>query len=161
MAPPVSKITVDPAFPGTSLKRLFLLEGTLNLCGAVPMLFYPGTALSYLSSSLTPNPTAENLIQLLGALTVGITPQLFLALPDSKQAIESRRTVYITLGAGEVMMVPLLLWMAWKGENGGMGLSPKSCLMAALNLATPLAWRAYVLYIRPEMLGRYRESKVE
>lgn len=167
-------IQVDPHASGSLIRRLMFLEGTFNILGAIPLLFFPTHLLQnyFCASPSDGTASAATLLQWIGALFIGMTPQLFLALPNSKQAIESRRTVYWTLGAGEATLVPLLLWQAAKsaaasGEVlekvgakvglGGQGFSTKVLLGAAVMLGTPLLGRAYVLFWRPELFGRYKE----
>lgn len=169
-----STIHVDPTAPGTLIRRLMFLEGTLNLLGAVPLLLFPTHLLQnyFCASAADATASAATLLQWIGALFIGMTPQLFLALPNSRYAIESRRTVYWTLGAGEAALVPLLLWQAAKSaaatgpvlemvsEKAGFGvqgLSTKVLIGMAVMLGMPMVGRAYVLFWRPELFGRYKE----
>lgn len=85
-------VEMDPVAPGTFIQKAFFLEGCLNIIGGVPMILIPGIILPYLTSK--PTPLGENLLQLIGTLFLCLTPQLFLALPNTRFAVESRRTVY-------------------------------------------------------------------
>jgi hypothetical protein len=152
-------VEIDPSAPGTFARYAYPIEGSLNIFGATAMLLYPSSLLSCLVASPSYNtPAAGALLQWIGALTVGLTPQLFLAWPNTRGALESRRMVYYTLGAGEVALVGLFLWQGFKDGRVEMGLSNKGLMVCAGNLIGPLIMRAYVLFWRPELLGRYREA---
>lgn len=133
-----------------------VLEAAFNILGAIPMLFFPSTVASLMTSTGAASPATAQLLQWLGALTLGLTPQLLLALQNTKTAIESRATVYVTLGAGEAMLIPVMLWQAGVGDEGGF--TGKALVRAAGVLLVPLVWRVYVLGWRPELLGRYVEG---
>lgn len=149
-------VELDPLAPGTAVRRAFALEALLNLF-TLPLIFYPKATLSPLvndPSAITP--TAELLARLFGGLVVGaLTPALLLGLPNTRQAIESRRTVYVMLGCGEAALIPVLIWHALDGWERG-SLTFAACWASVGCLIPPLAWRLYVLS-KPEMLGRYRE----
>ncbi|KAA6410610.1 MAG: hypothetical protein FRX48_06032 [Lasallia pustulata] len=147
-----SPITLDPHHPGTLIRRLMALEAAVNILSAIPMLLYPSSIVSHLTSSGTAPPSTTQLTQWLGALILALTPQLLLALPNTKTAIESRATVYVTLGPGEAMLISIMLWQAWAGEEGG--LSARALVRAAGILVGPLVGRGWVLGWRPELLGR-------
>lgn len=151
-----STVELDPLAPGTAVRRAFALEALLNLF-TLPLIFYPKATLSPLvndPSAITP--TAELLARLFGGLVVGaLTPALLLGLPNTRQAIESRRTVYVLLGCGEAALIPVLLWHALEGWERG-SLTFGACWASIGCLIPPLAWRLYVLS-KPEMFGRYRE----
>jgi len=69
--------------------------------------------------------------------------------------VESRVTVYWTLGVPEICLVGVFLWQLGKGEEGG--LSRMALWVSVGQLSTLCAWRAFVLFRRPEWMGRYRD----
>ena len=152
-----SPITLDPRHPGTNIRRFMALEASLNILGALPMLLMPSTCARSLTHPGSASPATAQLIQWLGALTLGLTPQLLLALPNTKTAIESRAMAYVTLGAGEAALVGVMLWQAWGGSAEG-GFTGRALVGAAGVLAPTLVARAWVLFWRPEVLGRYVEG---
>jgi Na+-driven multidrug efflux pump len=106
-------IEIDPAAPGTVIRYAMAIEAGLNVFGATIMLLYPSEVLSYMVTKPSANTAASAaLAQWLGALTCGLAVQLLCAIRNTRGAIESRRAVYYTLGAGEGFLIPLLLWQA-------------------------------------------------
>lgn len=89
----------------------------------------------------------------------GLTPGLLYGYQNTRRGIDSRRQVYIALGLGECILIPLLVAEASKGGGRDAALSVSAALGAILLLAPPLIWRVYVLFIKPEMVGRYTELK--
>jgi len=67
--------------------------------------------------------------------------------------------VYYTLGAGELALIPVILWQTLgPGMGMGIGITLKALGTCLFFLVLPLALRVYVLFVRPELLGRYREG---
>lgn len=150
-------VQVDPAAPGTFIRYAMAIEGSLNILGGISMLAMPAKLLGYMTTSpLEVTDSAVSLIQWLGALTLGLTPQLFLAIPNTRAAMESRRMVYYTLGAGELALIPLFIWQASKSD-GETGITSKALIVAMSNLLPPLLLRGYVLFVKPSLMGRYRD----
>jgi hypothetical protein len=86
------------------------IEAGLNVFGASIMLMYPSRILSYMVTNPSESKVASAaLVQWLGALTCGLAVPLLRAIPNTRGAIESRRTVYFTLGAGEALLNPIML----------------------------------------------------
>ncbi|MCJ1398924.1 hypothetical protein MMC11_002125 [Xylographa trunciseda] len=152
-------VSLDPSAPGTIIRAALLIEALGNILGAIPMIFLARPLLSLITSS-TPSPLAVSLTQWLGGLTCGLAAPLLLAYPNTKRAMESRTTVYWTLGAGEGALVPLLLWQ-YMSEGRGSGLPGGFLLGAAGVLAATAVWRLWVMQVRPEWMGRYREEGVK
>jgi len=46
-----------------------------------------------------------------------------------------------------------------KGGGGDAALTVRGCAVAMASLLPLLVWRGYVLFVRPELMGRYREVK--
>lgn len=59
------------------------------------------------------------------------------------------------------MLIPVLVIEATKGGGRDAALSVRACVGSIMCLAPPLAWRVYVLGLRPDLLGKYREVKGE
>ena len=95
-----------------------------------------------------------------GVLILALTPQLLLALPDSKDCVGKRKQVYWTLGLGEGCLIPLFLWEAFR-ERGQLefgGFTKTAALVSAGMLIPPLVWRVFVFgwrdhWFRPEAEG--------
>lgn len=126
----------------------FVIEAGANLFGAIGMLAFPEPILR-ISSPATLNgssPLSKSLLQWLAALVIGLTPQLLLALPETRRAVGSRYTVYITLLAGEAA---LLAVMAWQGFTGGseqnIGLTKNALLASGATLGITAIWRMYAM----------------
>ncbi|MCJ1438601.1 hypothetical protein MMC27_007991 [Xylographa pallens] len=149
-------ISLDPSAPGTIMRSALLIEALSNFLGGIPMIFLTRPLLSLISSE-TPSPLAVSLTQWLGGLICGLAAPLLLAYPDTKRAMESRTTVYWTLGAGEGALVPVMLWQ-YMSQGNGSGLPGGFLLGAAGVLAATAAWRLWVMLARPEWMGRYREE---
>jgi len=80
---------------------------------------------------------------------------LLLAVPNTKNGIESRPIIYSTMLSTEVALLPLLAWQAMTGST----LSPNALANVAGGLIGPILWRIWVLKYRPELMGRYTEEK--
>lgn len=155
----VIPVEVDPSAPGTVVRRAMAIEALLNL-GTLPLLLYPKELLSYVVSRPTEiTDTAAIMAQLFGAIVVGaLTPLLLLGVPNTRSAIESRRTIYYALGAGEAILIPFFLLQA---SSGDVGLTSRACIGVVSCLVPPVLWRAYVFLQKPEWFGRYCDVKKE
>lgn len=158
-------VQLDPHHTGATIRIAFLLESILNLF-TLPLIFSPRPILSYLLLNFDPTKNSpENnasvfFAQCFGGLVVGaLTPALWSGLPNTKSSIESRRSTYILLAGGEILLIPLLISQAFK--NGDVerraAISPLVAVLAMGALVPPLVWRGYVLLGRPELLGKYRD----
>jgi hypothetical protein len=157
-----TSVELDPQNTGSVVRKAFLIESILNLF-SIPLITNTSTVLSYvLNHPSHINPSTILFTRLFGGIIVGgLTSALWAGLPNTRSAMESRKTVYITLGMGEVLLIPILAMEATKGGNKDAALSVKACVATIFALLPPLLWRVYVLYVKPEMMGRYRESKIE
>ncbi|KAK4687291.1 hypothetical protein P7C73_g2809, partial [Tremellales sp. Uapishka_1] len=156
----LSPISLDAHHPGTTVRRAIILEAFLNLL-SFPLLTHTRTVLSLLL--LHPhhiNPSSVLFARLFGGIIIGgLTPLLLCAVPNTRIGIDSRRTAYIALGLGEVLLIPLLVHQATLGGKGDAALSPTAAIVSIGMLLPPLLWRVYTLFIAPTMLGRYQEAK--
>lgn len=151
-------VELDPKNNGRIVSNAFLAEGFLNFF-TLPLITHPRKTLSLLL--LNPahvNPATIFWARSLGTLFVtALTAALWTGVPNTRAAVESRRTVYITLGLGELGLIPILIAEVRKNGGHDAALSVKTALVAIASLAPILLWRVYVLYVKPEMIGRYRE----
>ena len=148
----------------------FLLESALNVPGIIALTFYPVQTLSFLAVSppFTPSltPIGELFARFCGLLFAGLTPQLLLAVPNTPSRVEKRKLVYVTLGAGEVFLIPLFIWEAYRASDveklaRGGGFSRIAALVFAGNLMMLLLWRVWVWEFRPEWFDGSEEEKSE
>lgn len=141
------------------IQKAFVLEAIFNCPAIIALVFYPHITLpKFLASPLASTEittTTTFFARSVGILILPLTPQLLLALPDSKDCAAKRKGVYFTLGTGEVGLIPLFLWEAYRATDnekvlGAGGFSKKAALMCAANLLPPLAWRIWVWVWKPE-----------
>lgn len=66
--------------------------------------------------------------------------------------------MYLMLGVGEFLLVPVLLNEMWKDGGRDAAISAKVAGYAIGMILPPLVWRLYVLVFRPDLFGRYREK---
>ena len=87
-------VQVDPNNPGTVFRVAAALEASFNILGATVMFCFPRQLLSYSVNSTTAiNSTTTLLVQILGLMVYGLTPQLVAAIPQTRTGIQSRPTV--------------------------------------------------------------------
>jgi len=152
-------ITPDPTYTGSTIRKAFLAEAIANLF-TIPLITNTRSTLSFLL--LRPahiNPTSILFARLFGGLVVGgLTSALLAGATNTRNGIESRRPVYLLLGVGEALLIPILLLEWFKDGGRDAALSKKVAGMSIAMLAPPLIWRLYVLCVRPDLLGRYSEK---
>jgi hypothetical protein len=151
-------IEVDPSAPGNVMRYALGFETMANAIGGTWMVFFPQHFLSLLvNSSKDITPTAVTWTQVTGALVYALATPLILAIPNTRRGIETRAPTYYTLAAGEVGVVAVALYKAFVfGDDSGW--STGALLAASAVLAPTLAWRMYVLFGKPEWIGRYRDN---
>ena len=149
---------LDPSHPGTVIRYAFAIEAIANIIGGTCMLLYPASLLSLAVANpvLDVNRTSTALLQWLGCLVFGLTPQLVLGLANTRSAIESRPMVYLTLLAGEGFLIPMFFWQAVSA--GSSGITPRALMVCTSTLVGPVLWRLWVLLVRPEWLGRWMKE---
>ncbi|KAL8795611.1 MAG: hypothetical protein Q9195_001849 [Heterodermia aff. obscurata] len=148
------------------------LEAGANVLSATAMLLFPHYIFNLLTSTSSStesilNPTSAppagiQLLQWLAAITYGLTPPLLVAFPAHRDARDRRWTAYITLGAVDTAQISTMLWQAlmWESDDGGV--TRRALLGSTCVLIPFLAWRVWVLGLRPEMLGKSgRDGKME
>ena len=146
------------------IQSALALEALLNVPAIVSLSFYPNHTINRFAVAPYPNSkingTTEFLARSLGLLILALTPQLLLAYPNNKDCVGKRKLAYVTLGTGEAMLIPLLLWEAYRADDESKaaevwagGLSRSFCLVAIASLAIVLAWRIYVFGLKSHWFG--------
>lgn len=150
-------VEVDPSAPGNVMRYALGFETMANAFGGTWMVFFPQSFLGMLvNSSSDITPAAVTWTQVTGALVYALATPLVLGIPNTRRGIESRAPTYYTLAAGEVGVVAVALYKAFAFGDAS-GWSRNALLAASAVLAPTLAWRFYVLFGKPEWIGRYRE----
>ena len=160
-------MSTSPHGSGNIYSTAALTESVFNILGGSIMILFPTYCLSWMSNTTPPSTAAVSMTQWLGALTLGLTPELLLSRRTTRAAFESRPMVYVTLLAGEGFLVPLMLWQAVGNDGGGNGSSSASgfttmgLITASGVLASTAVWRLLVLFGRPDWFGGYVEEMKE
>lgn len=151
------RIIPDPNQDGSTIRKAFFLEAMANLF-TIPLITNTRFVLSFLLLHPSDiNPTSVLFARLFGGIIVGgLTSALLAGATNTRNGIESRRPTYLLLGLGEALLIPILAIEAAKGGKDA-ALSTKAAVLSIGLLAPPLLWRLYVLFIRPDLLGRYRD----
>lgn len=58
-----------------------------------------------------------------------------------------------------MIMIPVLIREALKSGDRTAALNPMAAWGAVAMIAPPLAWRFFVLFGKPELLGKYTEKR--
>jgi len=155
-------IELDPRNDGSMVRKAFIFEGFLNL-GTLPLITHPRTILPYLLNHPNHiNATSVFFARLFGIIVVAaLTPGLWAAARNTRNGIESRSVMYKALGGAELILIPMLLNEVMKDGAYDAVLGYKTALIGVLSVTPPLLWRIWVMYIKPEMLGKYKEVKRE
>lgn len=153
-------VELDPQCDGEYVRKAFLIEGCLNF-GTLPLITHPRVILSYLLNHPHHiNAATVFFARLFGIIVVAaLSPGLFVGARSTRNAIESRSIVYIILGGAELLLIPMLAAEALKSGGQDAVLGVKTAVTALCAIAPPLIWRIIVLFVRPDLLGRYREVK--
>ncbi|KAL8676981.1 MAG: hypothetical protein Q9186_006556 [Xanthomendoza sp. 1 TL-2023] len=141
------------------------LEAGINILGGSIMLLFPSRILAALTTNTSSNnpststqallatstpsasPAAVVLLQWVAVLIYGLTPQLLLALPDGRGAVDKRWICYMTLGAGEGALILIIVWQILMRRDGdGEGAFTRKALLGCAGLLVPtMVWRIYSL----------------
>jgi hypothetical protein len=150
----------DPRYPGSTIRKVFFIEAIANLF-TIPLITHPRTILPILLANSAQVDTALVLFaRFFGIIIVGgLTTGLLFGATNTRNGVESRRPVYLMLGAGEGFLLPILISEVVKNRKGGAALNKITALGFIACLVSPLCWRLYVLFLRPELLGKYEERK--
>jgi hypothetical protein len=83
-----------------------------------------------------------------------------LTLPNKPRAIELRRISYQILSAYKILAVPITLWQAWVAGEAGSGLNFNKVIWGlTVPIGVTLGFRAWVLFIKPEWMGKYKAKR--
>jgi hypothetical protein len=158
---------------GTTVLRSFLaFEAAANLIGAYSFITNPSSLLSSGApasainpiishpASFAPSPQANTLVTWVGAMIFGLTTQLLLALPETPSTVAIRPTVYITMLAGKVALIAVMLWQAFVADTSSVGLTKKALGFCIANLSFWMVWRVWVLVFRPNWFGEVKFADV-
>ncbi|KAF2441471.1 hypothetical protein P171DRAFT_475001 [Karstenula rhodostoma CBS 690.94] len=151
-------IIPDPNQNGSTIRKAFLLEAIANLF-TIPLITNTRFILSLLLLHPSDiNPASVLFARLFGGIIVGgLTSALLIGATNTRNGVESRRPTYVMLGLGEALLIPMLALEAAKGGRDA-ALSTAVAVGSIGTLLPPLVWRGYVLFVRPDLLGRYREA---
>jgi hypothetical protein len=141
--------------PHPTLKKAFYIEALFNFL-SFPFLTSTPLVLSYLLKNPASqiNPSTILFTRLFGGLVVGVfTPLLIFGL----RTPETRKIVYMSLGMGEGLLIPLLVGEALKKESG-KAISSAVAWGAVGCLVPPCFWRVYCLGLRKDL---FRDVRVE
>jgi hypothetical protein len=153
-------IKPDPQQNGSRIRKAFLAEALANLF-TIPLITNTRFTLSLLLNNPARdiNPTSVLFARLFGGLIVGgLTSALLAGSTNTRNGIESRRPTYLLLGVGEALLIPMLVLELLEGGGAGASLSKKVAGASIACLVPPLMWRLYVLFVRPDLLGKYTEE---
>lgn len=89
---------------------------------------------------------------------MSIAVPLLLAVPNTRQGIELRGPVYIFLSATEVCLISGLAYIALSRSEKETGTRDQALWGLVGNLIPPLAFRLFVLGVKPHWIGRYRDG---
>jgi len=127
------------------------MESLANITGGIGMLLFPNSVLYWMTKTSTPiTPLHLELVQWLGGVVLALTTPLLLAYPNTIAGIINRSTCYWTLGAGEAALVPIMAWQLMSGQSS---FSDNSLIGGIAVLGGTLAYRAFVLNMKPEWVG--------
>lgn len=155
---------IDPSAPGTIVRIVLAAESAYNIFLAIPMIFDAKEALGrmYLSDGKSAAPHAASIFQLFGISLAAMTVPMVLAIPNKPGAVETRRTTYQMLASFETLALPLSFWQAWVAGEAGSGLNPSKVIWGlGLGMGVALGFRAWVLFVKPEWMGKYRAKRVD
>ena len=154
-------INSDPKTNSPTIRKAFLAEAIANL-SMVPLVTNTSWVLSLiLNHPSDVSPSSILFARLFGATIIGVlTTALLTGYRNTRSGIESRRSTYLMLGIGETMLIPILVNEMLKDSVSQAAVSKKVAEIGTGVLILLLVWRLYILIMRPDLLGRYREKGV-
>ena len=150
-------VEVDPSAPGTIIRWAFIFESLANLPFAVACFVYTREFMEYFvvdPSNITP--VSLSFLQLVGVSTIMISVLMWLAIPNTRSGIESRRPTYYMLITAETIMLSLWYYQGWVLGEEASGLKKKGLEMAMMNIVPLVIFRGISLFFMPQWFGRYR-----
>jgi hypothetical protein len=154
-----ASVEIDPSASGTIVRIVSAAESTFNILLAIPMIFNAERAFKrmYLTDDLSAAPLAAPVMQLCGISLAAMTVPIMLGIPNKAGAIETRRVTYQMLASFEAMALPLFFWQAWLAGQEGSEIYPtKPTLASGLAMSVTLGFRVFVLFMKPEWMGKYQ-----
>ncbi|KAF2488457.1 hypothetical protein BU16DRAFT_532237 [Lophium mytilinum] len=152
-------VEVDPANRGTIVRVALGVEALLNVPMAPLVLLYPAKFLSLVASDTSQiTPLAEMATRFYGTMMVGLTLPIIYGAFNSRGAIESRPTTYLTLGGVEAGFLATALWVIC-GPRAASGFAPDIAWSIVKQIGPAFLWHMFVLHTKPQWFGRYREAK--
>lgn len=132
------------------LRNALLTEIGMNFIGAAGFILLPRWCLSLvlLPAATPPSPLSISLFQWLGALTLTLNVPLAHALIEGSP--QARRQAYLTLGAGEVSLLAVMV--AQRAANAAI-FNSTAVTGTVFALGSALGWRAYCLLMRPDWIN--------
>ncbi|KAF5695154.1 amidohydrolase family [Fusarium denticulatum] len=153
-----ASVGIDPSASGTIVRIVSAAESTFNILLAIPMVFNAEKAFKrmYLTDDPSAAPLAAPVMQLCGISLAAMTVPMMLGIPNKAGAVETRRITYRMLASFEAMALPLLFWQACLAGEDGSGIYPtKLTLASGLAMSVALGFRVFVLFMKPEWIGKY------
>ncbi|KAF2739824.1 hypothetical protein EJ04DRAFT_508283 [Polyplosphaeria fusca] len=154
-----NRVSLDPSATGTPIRIILAADALLTVAFGTGIFLYPHHAASYLA--LEPSlitPLVETLIQIFAVFMYTIAFKIMLCLPNSRRAIETRIPTFYMLAYSEVLLIAFFTYLfVFKSEKES-GISEKAVASAAVNMAPPLAFRVFVLVVKPHWVGRYADG---
>lgn len=169
---PVTLAPQSAASSGKIIRYALIFETLANLFGIGLFLYFAEQAPAFIATPRPANamvarlmahankplPVSTFTVEMLVGFVATMTVPIVLCLPNTKRAVESRPTVYTTLLAGELVLIAQCVL---EGTTGRNGLHPARCWQIIANLAPFALWRSWVLWVRPEWFGSYKEGNVK
>ncbi|KAF2800860.1 hypothetical protein K505DRAFT_227735 [Melanomma pulvis-pyrius CBS 109.77] len=153
------RLTLDPNSRGTIIRYALGIESVLNLIFGALLFLYPTSVLEFLVSdhSLI-TPLSTSIVQIIAALIFALSIPMAFAVPNTRRGIEMRAPMYYYMGGAEVFLTGLFAYFAFVKSEGETGLSADALVTLMVNLAPPLAFRAFVLWVKPGWIGKYADG---
>ncbi|KAH7231050.1 hypothetical protein BKA59DRAFT_409211, partial [Fusarium tricinctum] len=155
-------LKINSSAPGTIIQIAITAESVVNIFIATSIIFNPikNFKNTYLTDSQSAVSQTASLAQQFGPSIVAITVPIMLTLPNKPRAIELRRISYQILSAYKILAVPITLWQAWVAGEAGSGLNFNKVIWGlTVPIGVTLGFRAWVLFIKPEWMGKYKAKR--
>ncbi|KAH7239421.1 hypothetical protein BKA59DRAFT_277032 [Fusarium tricinctum] len=155
-------LEIDSSAPGTIVRIALAAESVVNVFMAASMIFNPikNFENTYLTDGQPVVSQTASLSQQFGPSILAMTVPMMLALPNKPGAIELRRISYQILSAYEILAVPITLWQAWVAGEAGSGLNFNKVIWGlTVPMGVALGFRAWVLFLKPEWMGKYKTKR--